>query len=72
MNLHIVGGVEVVDHICPGLLVSVVEDVVFWIHAPLDLMYLVCPVWPVLSHDDGSFKLSVDEILVVALEPVLD
>ena len=63
---------EIVDHIGPGLLVSVVEDVVFGIHVPLDLMDLVGSVWSVLSHDDGSLELSVDEIIIVALKSVLD
>ena len=70
--LYIVGGQEIIDHVCTRLLVAVVKDIVFGVHGPLDLMYLVCAVGTVLSHDDGSFKLAVDEIGVVALQAVLD
>jgi len=49
-----------------------VEDVVFGVHGPLDLVHLVRAVRAVLGHDDGTLELSVHKIGVVALEAILD
>jgi len=43
-----------------------IKDVVFRVHVPLDLMDLVSSMWTVLSHDDGTLKLSVDESSIVS------
>lgn len=72
MNFDVVRGVEIVDHICTRLFVAVVEDVIVGVHVPFDLVYLVGAMGSVLGHDDGSFKFSVDECLIVPLEAVLD
>jgi len=71
MDFDAVGRQKVVNHIGPGLLVSVVEDIVLWVHAPLDLMYFVGTVRAVLGHDDCSFELSVDESCIVALQSIV-
>lgn len=49
-----------------------VEDIVFRVHVPLDLVDFVGPVWSVFGHHDSPFKFTVDKILVIALEAVLD
>ena len=69
---HIVSRVEVVNHVGTSLLVAVVKDIIFRIHAPLDCMHFVGPVRTVFGHDDCSFEFSVDETLIVALKSVLN
>ena len=71
VDLDAVGRQEVVDHVGPGLLVSVIEDIVLGVHAPLDLVDLVCTMRSVLGHDDCSFELPVDESCIVALESIV-
>jgi len=70
-DLDSVCGPKVVDHVCPGLLISVVEDVVLWVHVPLDLVHFVGTVRPVLGHDDCTLELSVDEICIVSLASII-
>lgn len=70
-DLDSVCGFKVVDHVGPCLLISVVEDIVLWVHIPLDLVYLVCSVRAILGHDDCTLKLSVDEICIVALASII-
>jgi len=70
-DLDSVCGPKVVDHVGPGLLISVVEDVVLRIHVPLDLMHFVGTVRAVLGHDDRTFELSVDEICIVPLSSII-
>jgi hypothetical protein len=72
LDLNAVSGLEVINHIGGGLLVSVVEDVLLRVHPPLDLVHLVGSVRAVLGHDDGTLELAVDEILVMSLSPVSD
>lgn len=72
VNLNTVSGLEVVNHVGSGLLISVVEDVVLRVHVPLDLMDLVGSVRTVLGHDDGSLELSVDESGIVSLASISD
>lgn len=72
VNLHTVSGLEVVNHVGSGLLISVVEDIVLRVHVPLDLMDLVGSVRSVLGHDDGTLELSIDEGGIVPLTSVSD
>jgi len=72
VDLHRVSRLEIVNHISTGLLVSMVEDVIFWVHIPFDLMDFVSSVWTVGGHHDRSLELSVHEIHVVSLQSVLD
>lgn len=72
MNLHTVSGLEVVNHVGSGFVVTLIEDVVFWVHVPLDLMNLVSSVRAVLGHDDSSLELSVDEICIVSHTSISD
>lgn len=66
MNLDTVGSLEVIDHISSGLLITMVKNVILWVHVPLDLMDLVGSMWTILSHDDSALELTVDEIGVVS------
>jgi hypothetical protein len=66
MNLNTIGCLEVVNHVGSGLLVSMVKDVVFRVHVPLDLVDFVGSVRSVLGHDDGTLELSVDESGIVS------
>ena len=66
VNLNTVGGLKVINHVGSGLLISMVKDVVFWVHVPLDLMDFVGSVRTVLGHDDSSFELTVDKIGIVS------
>jgi hypothetical protein len=66
LNLNAIGCLEVVNHNGSGLVVTLIKDVVFGVHVPLDLMDLVSSVWPVLSHDDGTLELSIDESCIVS------
>lgn len=72
VNLNSISGLEVVNHVGSGLLISVVEDVVLRVHVPLDLMDLVGSVRTVLGHDDGTLELSVDEGGIVSLTSISD
>lgn len=72
MYFDVVSCHEVVDHICACFFISMVKDVILGVHVPFDGVYLVCSVWSVFSHHNGSFELPIDEILVVALQPILD
>jgi hypothetical protein len=72
VNLDAVSGLEVVNHVGSGLLVTMVKDVVFWVHSPLDLVDLVGSVWAVLGHDDGTLELAVDEICIMSHASVSD
>ena len=60
MYFDLVGSSEVVYHIASSFLITVIKDVVFWIHVPSDLMHFVSPVGPVLRHHDGSLELSIN------------
>ena len=70
-NFDTVGGQEVVNHVGSSLFISVVEDVVSWVHVPLDLVDLVGTVRAVFGHNDGSFKLSVDKICIMSLASII-
>lgn len=72
MYFDSVGCFEVVDHVGPGLLVAVVEDVVFGVHVPPDLVDLVGTVGSVLGHDDSTLKFAVDKLCIVALAPIVN
>lgn len=71
-NLNAIGCLEVVNHVGSGLLVTMIKDVVFRVHVPLDLMDLVSSMWTVLSHDDGTLELSVDECSIVSHTSISD
>jgi len=66
VNLDTISSLKVVNHICSSLFVSMVKDIVFRVHLPFDLMHLVGSVRAVLSHDDGTFELSVHKACVVS------
>lgn len=66
MNLDTIGSLEIVNHVCSCLFVSMVKDVVFRVHLPFDLMHLVGSVRAILGHDNGTFELSVDKACVVS------
>jgi hypothetical protein len=72
IDLDVVCRVEIIYHVCSGAFISVVENVLFRIHVPFDLVHLVSPVRAVLGHDDGALEFAVDEGLVVPLKAVLD
>ena len=72
MNFYSIGRSEVVDHVGPGLLVAVVEDVVFGVHIPLDLVYFVGTVGSVLGHDNSTLKFAVHKLCIVALAPIVN
>jgi len=69
---HFVGGLEVVNHIGPRLLIPVVEDVILRVHGPLDLMHLIGTVGPILGHDDGALVFFIDKIVIKSLEPIVN
>lgn len=71
-DFHTIGGQEVVDHVCTRSFVAVVENIVFGVHVPLDGVHFVSSMRSVFGHHNGSFKLSVDKILVISLKPILD
>ena len=56
MNLDTVGSLEVIDHISSGLLITMVKNVILWVHVPLDLMDLVGSMWTILGHDDSALR----------------
>jgi len=66
VDFDAVSSFEVINHVSSGFLISVIEDVFFWVHIPLDLMNFVGSVRTILSHDDGSFEFSVDEICIMS------
>lgn len=65
MDLDSVSSFEIVNHIGSSFFITMVEDVVLWVHLPLDLMDFVGSVRAILCHDDGTFEFSIDEILIV-------
>ena len=66
MNFDSVSSFEIINHVGSGFFVTMVKDVVFRVHAPLDLMDLVGTMRAVFSHDYSAFKLSVDKICIVS------
>ena len=72
MDFDRIGLSEVLNHVATSLVVSVIKDIVFWVHVPLDLVNLVSPVRSVFGHHDGALKLSVDVGLLVPSQPVLN
>lgn len=72
MDFNVVSCVEVINHVCTRLLVAVVKDVFLGVHVPFDLVDLIGAVRTVLGHDDGALEFSLNKVLVVSLEPVLD
>jgi hypothetical protein len=69
---HIVSSAEVVNHVGASSFVAVVEDVVLWVHIPLDLMNFVSTMWAVISHNDRTFKLTINEVGVVPHSTLFD
>ena len=63
---NIVGSAEVVNHIGSSSLVTVVKDIVFRVHVPLDLMNFVSSVGSVVSHDDCSFEFTINEVCIIS------
>lgn len=63
---NIVGSAEVVNHIGSSSLVTVVKDIVFRVHVPLDLMDFVCSVGSVVSHNDCSFEFTINEVCIIS------
>ena len=72
VDFDLVSCFEVVNHVASGLVISVVKDVILWVHIPSDSVDLVGSVRTVPGHDDGSFKLSVDVGLVVSYQPIFN
>lgn len=72
MNLDAISSLEIVDHVGSSLFVTVVKDVVFRVHLPLDLMDLVGSVRTVLGHDDGTLEFTVDKVGVVSHTSISD
>jgi len=72
VNLDTIGSLEIVNHVCSCLFVSMVKDVVFRVHLPFDLMHLVGSVRAILGHDNGTFELSVDKACVVSHSSISD
>lgn len=72
MNFDVVCSVKIVDHVSAGFLISMVEDVLFGVHVPLDLVHLVSSMGSILSHNNSTLKFSIHEVLVISLLPVLD
>lgn len=72
MNLNTVSSLKVVNHVSSGLLVTMIKDIVLRVHVPLDLMDLVGSVRTILSHDDGTFELSVDKGGIVSHSSISD
>jgi len=70
MNFDSVSGFEIIYHVGSRFFISMVKDVVFRVHVPLDLMDFVGTMRTVLSHNDGAFKLSVDKICIVSLASI--
>ena len=71
MNFDSVGGFEIINHVSSGFFISMVKNVVFGVHIPLDLVDFVGTVRTILSHDDSAFKLSVDKICIMSLAPII-
>jgi hypothetical protein len=71
VNFYAVSSFEIINHVGSGLLVAMVEDVVFGVHVPFDLMHLVGTVGAVFGHHDGPFKLSVDKICIMSLASII-
>ena len=72
MNFTTISSFKVINHVSSCLLITVVENVVLWIHVPLDLMDLVGSVGAILGHDDGTFELSVDKSGIVPHSSICD
>ena len=72
MNLDAISSLEIVDHVGSSLFVTVVKDVVFRVHLPLDLMDLVGSVRTVLGHDDSTLEFTVDKVGVVSHTSISD
>jgi|TARA_B110001450_G_scaffold175316_1_gene163733 hypothetical protein len=66
MNLDAISSLEIVDHVGSGFFITMVKDVVFRVHLPLNLMDLVGSVRTVLGHDDGTLELTVDKVGIVS------
>jgi len=71
VNFDSVGGFEIINHVGSSFFISMVKNVVFRVHVPLDLMDLVGTVRTVLSHDDCAFKFSVDKICIMSLATII-
>ena len=72
VDFDLVGLSEVFNHIASRLIISMIEDVVFGVHVPLDLVDLVCSMWSILGHHDSAFKFAVDKLCIVALAPIVN
>jgi hypothetical protein len=71
VNFDPVSSLEIVNHVGPCFLVTMVKDVVFGVHVPLDLMHFVGSVGAILGHNDGAFKLSVHKICIVSQASII-
>ena len=72
VDFDLVGLSEVFNHIASRLIISMIEDVVLGVHVPLDLMDFVRTMWSILSHNNRTFKLSVDVRLIMTDESIFD
>jgi len=72
MNLDAISSLEIVDHVGSGFFITMVKNVVFRVHLPLNLMDLVGSVRTVLGHDDGTLELTVDKVGVMSHSSIGD
>lgn len=72
VNLDLIGLSEILDHVAARLVISMIKDVVFGVHVPLDLVNFVSTMWTILSHDNGAFEFSVNVALIMASKSIFD
>lgn len=56
---------KVVNHICTSFFITMVEDVIFGVHVPFDLMDFVGTMRAVLSHYYSSFEFSGHKLSIM-------
>lgn len=66
-NSDLVSCLEVVYHVGSSPFISVVKNILLWIHIPFDLMNLVSSMGTIIGHDDSTLELSIDKIHIVAV-----
>jgi len=71
-NCDLVGCFEIVYHVSSSPFISMVKNVLLWIHIPFYLVNFVSSVGTVIGHDDGTLKLPIDKVHVIAVTTLFD
>lgn len=70
MNFNMICSVKIINHVGTSFFISMVENVILWVHVPFDLVDFVSSVRAIFGHDNSTFKFSANKVLIKSLKSI--